>query len=608
MHAQMQEKVDANNDMMWSQDPSGRYVQVPRGSLVMKHHQKTPATAAEYDENDPEFAYITIQQDPRYQRFLEVLAPDWNGKGVLQRAKNYIDPSHIPVFGTLVHIYRAGKRERSKETLDNLVENTQENSGITKRSDAALDPEHPDPTTQDMLIALKNMRLGAHIDQIKESTAAAISMFFILFPINSVVPVEDAAAKVVGFTVKKGVQKTLKTVTKKQEKSNIEHEKGEFYDNDDSVDSASDSDEELSPGEKRHLEAEEANVAKQHSEDVIDSWGEVKAFLLYLGLPRDDDEIYSLWEPSRLKIKALFGGEPERDMWHEKDNKLTKEVIQDIRDKKVDVNTLQIPLIDVLWTVFECRHLPYYNKVLQKPHRESKRSDDEKYYRRIINNADPNAILLHKCYLDSAANLLVQPNNTFGHGGPLWRHAVDEGGDHEDHEKKKAYLEEFALKFTKRFMKKQEVWGYVDPEDDNRLLAVMLWEPAENRRPSIDRMLFSSRAKGSMKLGMSNYSSFQKALKEPIKLRKKLEVPKNVGVIHLFNMNQSLSEEKKREIAAVFLSAILDIYSDESYAVLSRNNQAIEYLKHYGFTELPNSESDELIAMKCQGKWKAPAK
>lgn len=592
--------------MMWTQDPNGKFVQVPRDSMYRLSKvvdpraiptaapvPGAPAVVSDIDNDDPEHAYVTIQQDPRYKRFLTMLSPGWNGKGLAQKARNYIDPSHIPIFGTLVHAYRAGKRGKTANTLDNLVTNSEEKGN-----------------RGEVVTALKNMQSGAKVEGIKETTATAVSALFMIFPINSIIPVEDAAGQVVGAGVKKGVKKGVEAGAKKTERDRLDDERENKVNQ---VNSPQDigAGGELNTQQKKSVEQEETELAKNHSDQVIDTWGEVKAFLLYLGLPRDNDVIYSLWEPSRLKLKAMFDGEPDSDLWAEKENKLTKDAIKSISKGETDVNTLQIPLLEVLWSVFECRSLPYYHRVLEKPNRkENERPGDEKYYRRIINNADPRAILLETCHIDMVANILTQPNNIFGVGSTLWNKTYEDEKevDEKESEKRKEYMMWFSKVYIKLFMEKEEVWGLVDKDDDNRLLGVLIWEPIENDLPSLDRTLLTSKPMGSIKFGLGTYNTFQKGLKMPKKLRKKvIGKTTSSGVVHCIAMNQSLPVEQMNMEAQALLSAVLDINTETSYAFVYKTDPSSKYLHQYGFTSESDSEYPELEILKCQGKWKQPA-
>eukprot|EP01101_Sappina_pedata_P009569 TRINITY_DN5625_c0_g1_i1.p1 TRINITY_DN5625_c0_g1~~TRINITY_DN5625_c0_g1_i1.p1 ORF type:complete len:620 (+),score=254.53 TRINITY_DN5625_c0_g1_i1:23-1861(+) len=601
----MQQTTD-NHNMIWTQDASGKFVRVPRESMYRLSKMVDPraiptavpttvpavAVSPSLDNDDPEHAYVTIQQDPRYKRFLTMLSPGWNGKGLAQKARNYIDPSHIPVFGTLVHAYRAGKRGKTANTLENLVANSEESGDKSE-----------------VVTALKNMQSGAKVEGIKEATATAVSALFMVFPINAVIPVEDAAGQVVGAGVKKGVKKGVEVTAKKTERDRLDDERN---DKAHQVNTAQD----IGPGgelnsqQKKNVEEEETDLAKNHSDQVIDSWGEARAFLLYLGLPRDNDVIYSLWEPSRLKLKTMFGGEPESDLWAEKENKLTKDSITSISKGELDVNSLQIPLLEILWSIFECRSLPYYHRVLEKPNRkENERPKDEKYYRRVINNADPRAILLETCHLDMVANILTQPNNIFGVGSTLWKKTYEDEKevDEKESEKRKEYMLWFSKVYVKLFMEKEEVWGLVDKEDDNRLLGVMIWEPIENDLPSLDRTLLTNKPMGSIKFGLGTYNTFQKGLKMPKKLRKKvIAKATSSGVVHCIAMNQSLPVEQMNIEAQALLSAVLDINSEISYAFVYKTDPSSKDLTQYGFTSETDSEYPELEILKCQGKWKQP--
>eukprot|EP01101_Sappina_pedata_P008234 TRINITY_DN451_c0_g3_i2.p1 TRINITY_DN451_c0_g3~~TRINITY_DN451_c0_g3_i2.p1 ORF type:complete len:723 (+),score=173.90 TRINITY_DN451_c0_g3_i2:320-2170(+) len=552
--------------------------QVPRESMVkLNRYAANPTSPPQIlDQDDPEHAYITIQQDPRYKRFYQILAPGWDGRSLIQRTKNYIDPSHIPVFGVFVRFHRIGHRERARETLENLVENSEARG-------------HND----EVVTALKNMQMGAKVERIKETAAAIVSVLFIFFPINSVVPVDAAVGEVAGMGARLGVKLGTDAAMHKVERDKLDEKREKASAEIDKVRESRVELDELSKKEKKRAEIEETDLVKNHSDQVVDAWGEVRAFLVYLGLPQDDDEIYSLWEPSRLRLKALYGGAPNRDFWAEKENKAAEETVRKITRGELDVKTIDIPLIDLLWHLFDCSSLPYYHRVLEKPNRKKKeRKGDEKYYRRVLNKADPRAVLLEKCHLNMVANILTQPNNLFGVGSPVWNQTFESqtGNGEKDLEKNKEYMLWFAKIYIKHFMKKQEVWGFVDNEDDNRLVGVLLWEPIENKLPKLDSILLKKKASGSMKFGISNYKNFSEALKLPKRLRKKVITDaKTAGVVHCLCMNQSLPASQMKSEAKLLTSAVLDINTEASYAFIHKGSTSVKYLTNYGFT----SETDQ---------------
>jgi hypothetical protein len=314
---------------------------------------------------------------------------------------------------------------------------------------------------------------------------------------------------------------------------------------------------------------------------------------MYLGYPKTDDPIYSLWEPSRLKLKELYGASPERDFWTDPPSKSVREQIkQQVNGGEFNFQDLNISMLEVLWVTLECGELHYYNRVLDKPNSSAYYRKDVRYYQKVLHPADPNIVPLEKGHIPMIAVLLIQDHNVFDINNPRWNAVF---GDHETAKKIEA-MKWFVTTLVTYWIKKQEIWGYISREGDNRLEAVVFWEPPENHEASLGWLMKKDRLKGTFKIGPMAYGHLVDKFKEAKELRHK-HADKHAGVIHYLSINNQLPEDRANTAMAELLKSIVEYQSDPTYAVVYQDEQAIKYLKDVGMTPVPDVSKEGLTLM-----------
>jgi hypothetical protein len=492
------------------------------------------------------------------------------------------------VFGPLVHAYRTSKRGDTVKVLEGLKK---------------------DETDEDVVKGLEKMEVGAKVERAKEGVATAFSLPFVLVPINTILPVDAVTAQVAKTIAKAAVN----TAVKEKEKRESQHQ--------DQVQQQQQSQRINAPANQENLPYQENIISSQRSvhptkeslyrdekasastalPEIGQSWGATKAFLMYLGYPQTDDPIYELWEPSRLKLKNLYGANPQDDLWK---NKITSDMRKRVKDQmnneSINLSELDMSLLQVLWIVYECDKLPYYHRVFEKPNKPKERVKDERDVQRIIHPVSENVIRLDKCHVQMITNLLCQPKNAFGPENPFWD-AVFPNQKETNPEKRLDEMKWFVTALTEYWLKKQEIWGYVDRTEDNRLYAVSFLEPEENSEASLSWLLFKERAKGFFKMGPSAYGHLVDKFNEAKEIRKH-NPSSNSNVIHYFAINNTLPESEAENAATNLLNACCEYSREPTFAIIYKSNPAFSCFERSGFSQV-DSKGD-LLVMKRDGPGK----
>jgi len=137
---------------------------------------------------------------------------------------------------------------------------------------------------------------------------------------------------------------------------------------------------------------------------------------------------------------------------------------------------------------------------------------------------------------------------------------------------------------TEYWLKKQEIWGCVNRQNDNKLEAVAFWEPPENDESSLRWLLMKDSAKGYFKFGMKSYGILVDKFKASKDIISK-EIPnrKAASVIHYFAVDQNLSDQNIERASADLLYAICEFVSVPTVAILYKDYDLMQhaYLKKY---------------------------
>lgn len=125
------------------------------------------------------------------------------------------------------------------------------------------------------------------------------------------------------------------------------------------------------------------DTSEQRKRLLAKFWA-TKAFLIYLGLPENKNTIYASFEPSRLILKALYGCAPEDDLTKMKPSAELKGKLKAIKNVKVDLRELNIPLLVLLWHAYYCWDLLYWdvigNALTSQCHKEKKAAEKLKQH------------------------------------------------------------------------------------------------------------------------------------------------------------------------------------------------------------------------------------
>jgi hypothetical protein len=213
-----------------------------------------------------------------------------------------------------------------------------------------------------------------------------------------------------------------------------------------------------------------------------------------------------------------------------------------------------------------------------------------------------NVIRLEKCHVPAIVNLM-QPHNT------ETPRAKSIFGENAGKDKNTESMRWILTELTEYWLKKQEIWGYVDRNNDNRLEACVFWEPPENGESSLRWLLMKDSAKGFFKMGPKAYYHLIDKFQSAQELTsKEVENRKAIGIIHYFCLDQENFDEKKMEnISEDLLFAVCEYVSTPTLAVLHKDDTvdtAItkKFFEKTGFLETHENQKQKdkggLIVMK----------
>lgn len=305
-----------------------------------------------------------------------------------------------------------------------------------------------------------------------------------------------------------------------------------------------------------------------------------------------------------MKLKQLYGAKPEDDLWT---FKVTNEIRDNVRDQTnrgtYHLPELNMTLLQLLWVVFECDQQPYFHRVFQKPDLMKERPGDEREVQRIIHPTHDSVIKLQKAHIPLIVNLLTQPRNPFGPEHPRWRAIFSENPEDAsmsspNFQKHLDDMKVFVTSMTEYWMKKQEVWGYIDRNDCNRLVAVCFLEPSENHEASLRWLLLKERAKAFFKRSSLPYNHLVDMFNQSKAIRKENSEPTS-NCIHQFAVNLSMPEDETFSCGQELLQSCCDYSWEHTFAFLYDSNPARPCFEKFGFTVIQSKDS--LLVLKKAG-------
>mmetsp|Transcript_32732 Transcript_32732/g.91668 ORF Transcript_32732/g.91668 Transcript_32732/m.91668 type:complete len:602 (+) Transcript_32732:58-1863(+) len=430
-------------------------------------------------------AYRIIQTDPRYVRLCYKYDPNFFSK---QKAKNLVDPKVLPVVGLVVKVNRTRRIIKNKAGLQAVSQSSMQDYGGPGGADAgaALAP------------SFEAMSVNMDAEGSKRKIGTALSVAFMMVPVKSIVPVSSLAASGLEKGAKKGAEKV---------------------------------------GESSQLSRLDENSpeAQVHAKFL-----RTKAFLVYLGQPATDDELYSRWESSRIQVKRTYGALDEDDLAKMKPaSALDKQLaeIEKQQDGVYNCRELGVSLLWLLWRVYECWHTIYYDYFKSKTKkseaqyltecRAKERSQDEEYIRNMEMGDHPFIRRALKSEKELVARFLVRTYAS--HPRSQFMGTIAPG--------KRAEVELWYWGLVADyFLDKQEVWAMVDPET-LQFEALVLLEPVDGEPARVSAFGgASAMAKLVKKVGRKEATELASIKKEEYLVREQILKSRNGGfrtqVIH----------------------------------------------------------------------------
>ena len=102
-----------------------------------------------------------------------------------------------------------------------------------------------------------------------------------------------------------------------------------------------------------------------NSQEAFGSYGETKAFLMYLGAPENKDPVYSHWEAARLRLKALYGCAARENVFKMKPSGMLLQQLRWEEAKSSKAYTVELPLLVLLFRAFDCWDQLYYDRFIK---------------------------------------------------------------------------------------------------------------------------------------------------------------------------------------------------------------------------------------------------
>lgn len=424
--------------------------------------------------------YETCADDPRYMRLRNKWSPNiFSVKGAKQFAKNKIHPKSLPYVGVLFHAAAAADGATGV--------------GRIKKIEKMADNEELKSSFSTMKGAQRTMAM-------QETAYTGVAAALMFLPLIDIVPGLSAQLMVLGTigaeVAEKGIEMGLKVI--------------------------------ISRGTAM------VSQATVTSQEAFGSYGQTKAFLMYLGAPENKDPVYSHWEKARLRLKALYGCAPEDNVFKMKPSGM---LLQKLRLEEAQSNrpyTVELPLLVMLFRAFNCWDDLYYDKIIRakqfaltstqalvgakvSPSIEAKRlrRDRKKLeanYKWVEREKpiDPHLQILKPARKKEIISVLAE---AFLHSNRLAYLFITKKLRIEQ----KGVLKWFFTMVVEYFLENNAYfWGYV--AEDGHLLGVAIWEhPDEKAKVSMVSML---RTSGAVKLGPTRFKQMIDMLSDMEEMRK----------------------------------------------------------------------------------------
>jgi hypothetical protein len=487
-------------------------------------------------EDDLETLCDVVIQDPRYNRLCQIWHPKLtNKRGLKQKMKNLIDPVHIPYVGTAIMWNRVRHAEQNREKMVNLQQ---------QKENTPLNP------------VLEPMVNNTQVQEAGQTAKATAKTFFMFFPVVYAIPGGDPlVAKAAEKGAVKSAEKTAKATLST-----------------DQTDSA--------------------------TYDANETWGATKALLYYLGAPRNNDKIYHTWEDSRIRLKQFFGCGPDDDLNQMKPKGDTLKAIEEAEDSKggYDLQSLNVPVLVLLWRIYDCWDTPYADKLTSKKHKMKRedqwRSEDEREVLEMINPVDPRIQRLDSDSQKSVVRMLKKDVPT-----AYGKHAIFSFLDERSDTKREKRLKWLLDTFVKKMIDAEMGWGFFSEANQTshqgELLAVIFFERAEQSHYDPSDLL--STFSGMMKL-QADYRNISSRLSWEDSVMKhntdKNELP---GILHMFACQDSA--EGRDALVKLIQSEILYTSIPAYCQEYEGEQERIQILEQCGFaprTDLSTEDQDRL--------------
>jgi hypothetical protein len=404
---------------------------------------------------------------------------------------------------------------------------------------------------------LEPMSTNTHVKEAGATAKAAAKTFFMFFPVVYAIPGGDPLmAKIAEKGATKTAEKTAKAAI---------------------------------PNETIDTAQYETN----------DTWGASKAFLYYLGLPRTDDKIYHTWENSRLCLKQFLGVGPDEDVRNMQPKGDTLKVLEEAENTKggYDLQALNVPLLVLLWRIYDCWDTPYADKLTTKKHKMKKedrwRADDERTVLEMINPVDPHIQKLDSNSLKTVVRLLREDCPT-GYG----KHAVFSFLEERSDTKREKRLRWLLDTFVKKMVDAETGWGYfseiTQDSHQGELLAVIFFERAEQSHYDPSDLL--STFSGMLKL-QADYKNISSRLSWETSLMKHLIGKKDQpGILHMYGCKDS--DDGKNALIKLIQSQILYTSIPSYCQEYEGEHERLQLLEKSGFvskTDLSAEDQARLV-------------
>jgi hypothetical protein len=313
-----------------------------------------------------------------------------------------------------------------------------------------------------------------------------------------------------------------------------------------------------------------------------------------LGLPRNDDKIYHTWEESRLRLKQFFGVGPNDDVSKMEPEGAQLKAIEEAEESKggYDLQTMNVPLLILLWRIYDCWKTPYADKLTSKNHKMKRedqwRTEDERQVLELINPVDPHIQQLDSSSQKTVVRLLRSEAPT-GYG----KHTVFNFLEERSDSKKEKRLKWMIDTFVKKLISAETGKGYfsesTNASQQGELLAVIFFERAEQDHYDPSDLL--STFGGMMKL-QGDYRNLSSRLSWEASAMKHNTDSKNMpGILHMFACQDS---NEGRDALIKLIQSETNYTSISAYCQeYEGEHERLQLLERAGFSPKTNLSTEE---------------